>query len=466
MEEAAAGKFFTTNPFTVEQQSPRLVQPIWLIGGLLMRVTGLPVEVVFQIYRIIAAVFFMALVWWLTHYVGASIRLRTWAFGAMIFSSGLGWIQYIVFQRGNAFDLWVSEASTFLTIMHSPLFMISQILLIVLLLWWWKIVQTKSAFAWWGALAVVLAVIHPYDILPLAATCFVLLLVSLRNSGGIRRAITVSSVQILWMLPVAGYYYWVLQEPTLRSWMEQNIDPTPPLYRLVLGLGVLGIALCLAWLRPSIRRRAELMPLLVWPVVAIALSVLPSIHFQRRLLNGIQLPLSLLACILWVEYARHWKPMSRELRTLFATFFLSCTSVIVIVHYSLTIAVPSRRNFPVWLTADQQALVQYISTQDATTSYWSNAWLGNTVAGLTTHQVALGHGHQTTDVKKKFEYWRVLSSATTTPQERQAIISQTTPLLLWEVGDGSDGYTPQNDPHWEKQWSQGTVTVYYWRGAN
>jgi hypothetical protein len=60
MEEAAAGKFFTTNPFTVEQQSPRLVQPIWLIGGLLMRVTGLPVEVVFQIYRIIAAVFFMA----------------------------------------------------------------------------------------------------------------------------------------------------------------------------------------------------------------------------------------------------------------------------------------------------------------------------------------------------------------------------------------------------------------------
>jgi hypothetical protein len=87
----------------------------------------------------------------------------------------------------------------------------------------------------------------------------------------------------------------------LAEWGAQNVTPAPPLLDLGLGYGLVGLlAIVGAWI---IARRDKQNPkldgeylVLLWAVTTVALVYLP-FDLQRRLINGLHIPLCILAAI-------------------------------------------------------------------------------------------------------------------------------------------------------------------------
>jgi hypothetical protein len=102
--------------------------------------------------------------------------------------------------------------------------------------------------------------------------------------------------------PVIGYDYWVsAHNPILAGWSAQNITLAPSLVNLGLGYGLVGLlAVGGVWLivRQGIKTAAPGEWLVVvWAVVTIGLVYFPFFDLQRRLINGLHLPLCILAVI-------------------------------------------------------------------------------------------------------------------------------------------------------------------------
>lgn len=463
IQEAANGHLFTSNPFTQEPQRARLLQPVWLVQGWIVRVTHLPVEVVYHLGRIISVVIFFVALWKITALITPNYTSRLRIQFLLTLSSGFGWVDYLFLRRGASYDLWVSEFNPFLTMMHSSLFMISQLLMIWLMYRWWTMMRDGQVRWWWGGGVALLGLIHPYDLVTVGLTCFLLIIPPLIVGKFGRRQVVNIVLALLWVAPVALYYRWVLQEPVLIEWAKQNIDRIGPYWRVALGLGAWGplavYGVIVAWQK----KLSWVMPLAIWILSVMILITLPGLTFPRRLVNGITIPFILLSVVGCMQLAQSWSLNRRRYSWLAAATVVSFTTIVILVHQSLGFVDQKRASYPSYLTADDQvALAEVNKRVPSTVAVWASPWTANAFAGLYVHTIVVGHGHQTAHAAQKFQWWDDVRNAETSDADRATIITKTSPWLLWHIRDQRGTYQPSEDPHWEAIWTGQESTLYYY----
>jgi hypothetical protein len=145
------------------------------------------------------------------------------------------------------------------------------------------------------ALAILaLCVIHPQMLVVLALLAGVYLALS---HSPWRAWATVAALFVP-SLPLLGYDLRILQgDVVVREWSRQWRHQAPGPLSLILGLGIPLILAALAIRRPDVRgpRRAVLV---AWLVIVLLMLYLPNpINIQRRLLDGVYLPVALLAAL-------------------------------------------------------------------------------------------------------------------------------------------------------------------------
>jgi hypothetical protein len=317
MRQARDGHFLFLDRFTTEPHGRISFHPLFWLMGTVSAWTGVPLLALW--YGVLAAC--LVLMVWAIHRFSAEFTesrpTRVLATVLATTASGLGWLfpgapGTHVIRR--PIDLWLEEANQFRAV-GSSFFTLTLALALMLLAAVWMLRYFRDGAlrdaAVAGLMALVLGMVHPYDLVTLYAVLGVwTLLAGRRRFPGMVVMVAVS-------VPILVYGFLAVRLDPVLSRFDLAME-MPPLSAWVIGWG-LPLALALAaFLTPSVwrdHRRVRL--LLVWVAVHLALLLTP-VEFRRKLSWGLQAIFCLLAAtslralVLWLTVPLASRPAWRR----------------------------------------------------------------------------------------------------------------------------------------------------------
>lgn len=228
-----------------------------------------------------------------------------------------------------------------------------------------------------------------------------------------RRALPWGAVRVAAIAgaPTAGLlvYYGMLftSNPVFAAWSTQNRLPSPPVigYLLAYGLyGMFGVVGAARLLRGGLSHRHAL--LIGWPLAA-ALLVYAPIGVQRRLLEGVIVPLSVLAAlgahVLVERSSKRERTMPlqrfRWIAVALALVLLSPMTAILLAGGTVTVLNPSQ---PIFHPSDEMAALNWLRDEvPAGSTVLATMESGNVLPAYANVRVYVGHGPETIDAVRK-----------------------------------------------------------------
>jgi hypothetical protein len=456
MKQAARGHVLMRDLFTSEPQTARFFLPLWVVLGWTSRLTGLPVAVVFHIARLFAAFLILLAARSVGRCVMKSqtrLRFLVWMVG---FSAGLGWV---VFAAGDLYtvlsgkagvhgykmgttpvDINMPEATVFRSAfcqvhmtLGAALICGTLVLVISAIL---KLNQKYALYA--GLLASLLAVVHPYEVVVTGAVATGLFAAALMAPPGAASSLTSRSARraaivrlglvfLLANLPGLSYLLYLRRVDTvLQEWLStmSTLSPNPVQY--LLGFGIL-IALAiggaaLLWQGRGLAGKL----LLIWAVIQSLLLYAP-FSFQRRLVEGLQVPLCVVAAaaVFWLLRKVHVRtPRFLSRRVLLAGVILvsSMTSIGFIAGAAAGFGEPDPRRY---LDRDLADSLKWLGgNADPDSVLLSSYMTGNVTPALSGLGVFLGHYDQTLHSGQKGEEVATFYSGRLAGQQAFALFAE------------------------------------------
>ncbi|MFH2063005.1 MAG: hypothetical protein ABIJ46_02510 [bacterium] len=397
------------NQFTVAVVAPTLNPFWWLVGRLAAFLSVGPVAGFYLMRTLLVPV--LAAVSYLTIAALLDRRAeRLAAFLLLAFGSGWGYLFALLPPSGSVWinwpiDLWVAESNLFASELHSPHFVASWImfLLTVLLLvlgfrsgrWCYHLTAGLSAAALFS--------FHPFH----APTLYVLGLVGLLVWGGgwgrplLRRGLRLLPFYLLSLPVVASHYLTLTGEAAAREITAANLTPTPGWPYLLLGFGLVLVLAPFGWWLLDRRAPRRAAFLLGWVAAQLVLVYLP-FAFQRRLLEGLQFPLVVLAGVAAVGALRLFR--AKELKPrLVATMTLigllsTLPSSVYVWASSLRVARGETSVQAFFPPAESMVLNWVRESSPADASFVSVGTSGYFIAGWGERPVLFGHWVNSGDV--------------------------------------------------------------------
>lgn len=474
IEQVRQGHVLLVNQFTTERQRPSLFHPLWILIGWLAALTRMPTPLVFHVARVLALAGFVVFFWRILGRIFVRPADQWLALGLLCTSSGLGWLSTLLSSAEplTSFDLWVAESNTFLSLAHSPLFIVSQLLLFATL--WrcirWLDTPSRAGSVQVGGLLLLLTLIHPYDaitaILTMALVVVWRLLRHTRSGAGHLQALWHVVIWAGWTLPVVLYFLLVvLQQPAMAGWFRQNINLTQSVTQLLWGYGLLWPLAAVGWWRHRHDHGALYTTLCIWIVTVALVAFIPGISFQRRLLNGLHIPVAILAAQGLIDLSRiliH-RRSQRWVFTGAILCILALTNIWIQNKETLVLRGVVRSHYPPTISRMTAEAIDWVKhTTGFQDVVWADIWNGNAIAGLAGRTVVLGHGQQTINPEGRLVDWDVFRSRETTVAERSTLLQNLrVTWLFWSKYDGlPDSYDPAADPRWTVAYRNSEITVF------
>ncbi len=311
IEQGRQGKTVSQNLYSSEPQVPSVLTPQWFVVGQLAHLFHLPTILAYQLTRVAFAVLFLILGYSFLAGLIARVHVRMVAMAVVAFATGIGAfipiadMAYAVQHLALPVDTWVPESFPFISLYHNPLFLMGLCgILGVLLLVERRLDHGDRAAAWFASgLALILAIIHPYDIFLIAAILGAYSVIRLVAKIPRVRASVGSDVWTLCLvlLPAVitmGIIRVIFHvQPALSGWAAQNVTLSPALW-WYLPAYLVPVLLALIGIRPIFRMqttRAHVV--LAWAGVVPLLLYLPFFPYQRRMMEGWFIALVVLAVV-------------------------------------------------------------------------------------------------------------------------------------------------------------------------
>jgi hypothetical protein len=418
MRQSADGHLFMCDLFTSEPQSCEFFLPLWSFLGVIARVTRLSIPLTFHVARLLAGLLLLIAA---RAVAGSVLKSRTpvryslWLFAM---SGGLGWLVYGLKNgidlsdaspASGSVDLNMPEAIAFRSVFAQVHFAIGAALIFASIkLLFSALVDKKPRRAIAaGALASLLAVVHPYLVVVVCAVAVVAVCTWrwLNDGGSAHRSDYPSIAGIaaafgVAMFPGVAYLVYLNKSnEVLREWLRITDTLSPPPWEYALGFGVVGVLSVLGFRLMWSARDPYGRLLLIWAVVQAALLYVP-VSFQRRLVEGLQLPLSIAASValFWIARRIFNRATAARYGSLFLTgvvAFASLTNVGFVIGQIVARSSSSmdpRR----YLSANVVAAFDWLRTNaDHDTVLFSSYLTGNVAPSMTGLHVFLGHYGQT-----------------------------------------------------------------------
>lgn len=481
IEQGRAGRIFMADALTAEQLPASLWQPVWWLLGQLANALRLTNPEVFFLGRVLTMPVLLTTLWWLTGWLFRDRRQRRVAWLLTIFAGGFGGLASLL--AGHPIttngllppDMWVSEMYTVLTLWGSPHFLLvtSGILFVL------GTVERSWLERQWrtiplaGLVALLTLGIHPFHLITwiivwAAITVWRWLADRQFPAGYAGRWLVV----LLMASPaVLLYGLQLLFDPLTIGRASQNINHTAGPLFFLLGLGVFSVAAVVgAWLwRPRDERWRWAVTLAAAYIVAVYLPV----SFQRRLSQGLMIPLALLSVpvILKLEAIRRsWR---RFWRLIAIAVFLAATVTTWPVVYGLIVkdyvdelTVAPKRMY--YLSSEFIQLSQYVrSSTDRRQPLLAPLLESNVLAGLTAHQVYVGYGVETLNFNRKLETMRWFFSKSPQEEQRRFLIDQRLCYVLDSPRAQAYGgaFVPTTWTDLTAVWRGPTLSLYRFQGC-
>ena len=313
MRQGASGFWTLVLPYAPEPGPRTFLYVYFLLLGQISRILSLDLILTFHLARIAAATLMFYCAYLLCERICIHRHVRWFAFGLILFGSGLGWLG-IFSSNLESSDIIIPESVPFLIAYsnaHFPLAaaaLLSGVLAAMADGWkiWWRAILA-------GLSGCVLGAVLPFSFVSLFVIVGLWSALELwlawkdkprkRNFRHTLEMGIALAASTLGALPWLIYDLWLSRtHPVISAWNLQNQTPSPHPVAYLLGfapyllLGVFGIIRGMPW-----RTRTGRL-LLVW-LLSGALLLYAPLDFQRRLSLGLAFPLAILAAWGWGSFS-------------------------------------------------------------------------------------------------------------------------------------------------------------------
>ena len=463
IRQASEGRWLLRNPYTIKAQNPHFFNILLVLLGKICAATGLAPIIVFHAARLVASVFMLYAFYGLISEITEDRRIRATAFLLVSVSSGLGWIVYLqVRLAGEPLVARYSlhppdvaagwqvqpEGFTFLAMLMHPLFVTAMALLCVLFKWGLRATRQPDlrSTVVCGLLLLVLGNVHTYDVVvayPVLAAWFAL--AATRGDLSWRQAAGRYGLIALLGLPGPLWAaYTTHVDPAYRAKIMQNPTLSAEPADYVVGYGLVGLLAVVGAVyvvvssrRSRVRAASQATstgPLLVvvWAVLGFALLYLP-VPFQRKLIEGLHLPLCVLAALglneVLAPVVRRW--LSRP-TVIAVAVLVTIPSNVLFVADCLQHVEQNNRDLlgylvpPVYLTDDEVAALRWLAdnTSEADTVL-SSSLIGNHIPAHAPCTVVAGHWAETLQYGRALGHVKDFYSSGHIPSRQRQILGLT-----------------------------------------
>jgi hypothetical protein len=367
-------------------------------------------------------------------------------------------------------DLWVAESNAFLSMLYSPHFILSSALIIVSFHLLLRAFETRrvryGVLA--GAAALLLFQFHPFHVPVLYAVPGVFLAVeAVRRS--LRRDMVLSYLLFLAVSsPSVVYHLLVLRDPMWRAIADNNATPTPNVFHVIFGFGMISMLWIFGY--RILRREGDRIGTLragflsVWILVQTGLVYCP-FSFQRRMLEGLQFPLTLLAvpaviaCWQWLLAKSAGGRTFRSVVAFMLAYVLFLPSTVGSLVRSIDVY---RRNQPpifYWSSDRSAALAWLRNGTPEGAIVLSAADTGNGIVGWAYRRVYAGHWAGTPFIAEKMR--RIADFYGATDTGRVAFLRENRiDYVYWGLAERAFGGDLLALPYLEKAASFGGIVIF------
>jgi hypothetical protein len=477
MLQGYEGAWLYTIPFTTEDHSPAFVGGFYLLLGHVARGLGLSLDTMWHVARIVAdLLLFITTFAFVAMFLGER-RVRWTAYLLALFGSGLGWVLFLLNQTDwlGAFpvDFKMPEAHLFFTALTFPHVAFGVVLIIVSAV---AIMGMSQSF-WWAIVAgivnLALAIAYPfliYLVLVIGILYFTVLVYRAKRflwRDAIRFVIAYSIPA-----PLVLYYAATLaSNPVYHAWDAQSITLSPPIPHYLVAYGVM------LWLALVAHKRSAHSILWVWGIAA-ALLVYAPLNPQRRFVEGVHVPLAILATAGWFDFvlprlaqtqifqtiARRPRYSVAGLERLLTAAFLagmSLSNVYIIASVCVTTTI--QQPYPLFRSRDEIAGVEWLRANTARTDIVLSAYeTGNYIAAHAGNRVVIGHWAETVDWERKMKEVDRFYSATTDDGWRIALLREyRIAYVFWGKAERDLGaFDPSRADYLQSVFANNTVIIY------
>jgi hypothetical protein len=454
--------------FTPENHRGAYLQTFYVALGHLARVSSVRVPAIYQAARVGFAFLMLLTIYRFTAHFAASVRVRRTAFLLATVASGLGWMKEIVARTPpggvSPMSFWLLDGYTYLSLLTFPHFSLAITLLLAIFSL--LVRRPEGPLPVEGVTAALLSVglgiIHPYMLLVADLTPVLYWVVA---GFGTRRmwkgSLAVAAMCVL-QLPLLAYDLWVFRSrPIFAAWSAQNVTLSPSLGVYGWGYGLLLIlALVGALGRDRLGRRDSAF-LFLWIGLVAVLIHLPW-NLQRRFLEGLQVPLGLLAGVGLVQLSESVAQLQRR-RELLQVAVVSLAAVgNLYITAGLTIAAATHAPALFWRD-DFLAGVEWLGQN----SSWEETVLsapqtGSLIPAAIGHRVVIGHGMETIKYAEKQAHVARFFSESVSNADRLALIDEWGVRWVFYGPEERklDGFDPESTKWLVPVFRTGSVIIY------
>jgi len=452
MHQGAEGSWVYQIPYTVQEHDGGAVYLFYLALGHLAAATGLSLVAVWHLARWACGLIFLPTVY---AFLATFLRHRAQrkvAYLLVCFSAGIGWVfpllGFPTLGDTTPLDLWVVEGYAFLSTLTFPHFALASALLVATVALGGAAIRQGRLRTgiWAGLLGLALVAVQPYNIVTVAGVLggYWLLLATVRRRIPWRGLTALVLVGLL-PLPLVLYDLYVFAvDPVYRAWAQGNQCPSPNPLHYLIAYGLLWpLALAGLWYyaRRRARRRDEHKLLVVAWLVCGTLLLYAPVDFQRRLVQGLQIPLCILATEGLLRYllpaigrsrwvgvlaqasrSRYDRSSLRRFALNGMLLFCSATSLAL---WSIANAQVLAHSFPFYHEVGENQALDWLATRtarsDAVLASYEEA---NYVPARAGNRVYAGHWAETPGIRAKMQALDTFYDAQTSDDWRETFLAQ------------------------------------------
>lgn len=314
--QAKEGHLLFKNLYNPAPQQALFFHPLWLVMGWVSRLFNLDLFITYQSFRVVFAIVFCFI---LRKFLKEFFNLEKnpWLLPFCIFAGG--------------FFSYLSEKDTFTILLYSPLFTITLILMVLIFYNTLKYFTIKKPLLLLNIFifSLLLYLIHFYDaitiILIVAAWC----IYQYFSKTKIKNLLPFLMVLLAVSLGALYYFFIFSSEEALKRWALNNITLLSSWYYLIIIYGFLGpLAIIGAIIK---RREKSFVFLIIWCLASIY-AILSPFPFNRRLVLGLSIPLTILAYQGFIF-------IFQKIKKNFWQIFIGWILIIGLIHYNLLMMV-------------------------------------------------------------------------------------------------------------------------------
>jgi hypothetical protein len=487
MRQGAQGAWLFQIPYTVEAHAGTIIYIFYLLLGKVSRLTGLSLELVYHVARLVCGVFLLVTVYSFVAFYTPHRAVRRTAFLLIAFSSGLGWLMTVVgatdWLGTISLDLISPEAYTFLTLYSPPHLALATSCLL------WGVLCVAQGSASHDLWTVLLGMVALW-VLSLIGAFYLVVPFSVLGVHWLRQAvrqhrpdwralgwIALSAIPAVGVL-LYNLYYFVF-DPVYSVWAAQNLVPAlHPLhymagYHIVALLAVVGV-----WLTRR-RWQGREVPI-VW-LVLVPILLLAPFSAARRLIIGAQVPLGLFAAEGWIygvalpfgrlpvvqrlcQHPRYTRAGMRRWITAVLILTTFPTNLLLVLGNCVEVA---KQEAPIYHSQAELDVLDWLGMHTRPSDAVLCAYeTGNYVPARAGNRVLLGLGPETLYAeRKKREVQRFFDADTAQAWRRELLARYGIAYVLVGPTERALGqFDPSRAPYLDLAYANVTYSVYRVRG--